>query len=70
MIVGVDEADMAAGKISIGAPVALAMLGATVGDEVVVRTPARGREIIEITKVQYKASSAKQMRQHADKDAA
>ena len=36
-IVGVDEADMAAGKISIGSPVALALLRAKRGDQVVVR---------------------------------
>src|ERR1700685_1917918 len=47
-IVGIDEADMAVGKISIASPVALALLRAQVGDEVGVRTP-RGGEIVEIT---------------------
>src|SRR4051794_19967321 len=42
-IVGVEEADMAAGKISVASPVALALLRARVGDEVSVRTP-RGME--------------------------
>jgi transcription elongation factor GreB len=51
-VVGVDEADMAAGKISIGSPVALALLGAKVGDEVRVRTP-RGPELIEVTAIRY-----------------
>jgi transcription elongation factor GreB len=51
-IVGVDEADMAAGKISIGSPVALAMLRAKRGDEVVVRTP-RGPEVLEILEIVY-----------------
>ena len=51
-VVGVDEADMAAGKISIGSPVALALLGARVGDEVRVRTP-RGPEMIEVTAIRY-----------------
>ncbi len=51
-VVGVDEADMAAGKISIGSPVALALLGARVGDEVRVRTP-RGPELIEVTAIRY-----------------
>ncbi|HET6308830.1 MAG TPA: transcription elongation factor GreB [Rhodopila sp.] len=51
-IVGVDEADMAAGKISIGSPVALSLLGARRGDEVTVRTP-RGPEVLEIIKIRY-----------------
>jgi transcription elongation factor GreB len=55
-IVGVDEADMAAGKISIGSPVALALLRARRGDEVSVRTP-RGPEMLEITGIEYPAHS-------------
>jgi transcription elongation factor GreB len=51
-IVGVDEADMAAGKISIGSPVALALLRARCGDEVTVRTP-RGPEVLEIVGIRY-----------------
>jgi transcription elongation factor GreB len=51
-IVGVDEADMAAGKISIGSPVALALLRARQGEEVTVRTP-RGREVLEIIDIRY-----------------
>ncbi len=51
-IVGVDEADMAAGKISIGSPVALALLRARRGDEVTVRTP-RGPEVLEIVRIDY-----------------
>jgi transcription elongation factor GreB len=51
-IVGVDEADMAAGKISIGSPVALSLLGARRGDEVTVRTP-RGPEVLEIIEIRY-----------------
>jgi transcription elongation factor GreB len=51
-IVGVDEADMAAGKISIASPVALALLRSEVGDEVVVRTP-RGPESLEILAIDY-----------------
>ncbi len=51
-IVGVDEAGMAEGKISIGSPVALALLGARVGDEVRVRTP-HGPEGIEVTSICY-----------------
>jgi transcription elongation factor GreB len=51
-IVGVDEADMAANKVSVGSPVALAMLRARRGDEVTIRTP-RGPEVIEIVEVSY-----------------
>ncbi|WP_424137952.1 transcription elongation factor GreB [Roseomonas chloroacetimidivorans] len=51
-LVGVDEANMAAGKISIGSPMALAMLKARVGDEVTVRTPA-GPSSIEIIDIRY-----------------
>jgi transcription elongation factor GreB len=51
-IVGVDEADMTAGKISIASPVALALLRARVGDEVTVRTP-RGPELVEVLSIKY-----------------
>lgn len=53
-IVGVDEADMGAGKISIGSPVALALLRARRGDEVTVRTP-RGPKVLEIVAIRYPA---------------
>ena len=56
-LVGVDEADMAAGKISIGSPVALAMLRARRGDEVSVRTP-RGPEMLEILEIAYPTRDA------------
>jgi transcription elongation factor GreB len=55
-IVGVDEADMGAGKISIGSPVALALLRARRGDEVTVRTP-RGPEVLEIVDIRYPGRS-------------
>src|SRR3954470_10932674 len=51
-IVGVDEADMEAGKISIGSPVALALLKARQGDEVRVRTP-RGFDVLEVLEISY-----------------
>jgi transcription elongation factor GreB len=51
-IVGVDEADMAAGKISIGSPVALALLKARRGDEVRVRTPG-GSDMLEVIDIRY-----------------
>ena len=53
-IVGVEEADMASGKISVASPVALALLRARVGDEVAVRTP-RGIEMVEILAIEYPA---------------
>lgn len=55
-IVGIDEADMAAGTISIGSPVALALLRARIGDEVVVRTP-RGPETLEVLAIAYHATA-------------
>jgi transcription elongation factor GreB len=51
-IVGVDEADLAEGKISIASPVALALLRARHGDEVTVRTP-RGPEVLEVVGIAY-----------------
>jgi transcription elongation factor GreB len=51
-IVGVDEADLAEGKISVGSPVARALLKARSGDEVRVSTP-RGEEIIEVVAIRY-----------------
>lgn len=39
-IVGEDEADVAAGKISVVSPIARALMGKHEGDEVVVRAPA------------------------------
>jgi transcription elongation factor GreB len=51
-IVGVDEADMAAGTISIASPIALALLRAGVGDEVTVRTP-RGPEVLTVLAIRY-----------------
>lgn len=49
-IVGPDEADARAGKISIHSPVAKSLLGKSVGDVVTVRTPAKTveYEILEI----------------------
>jgi len=39
-IVGEDEADVKAGKISVGSPIARAIMGKEVGDEVVVKAPS------------------------------
>ena len=46
-IVGVDEANPARGDVAFTSPMARALLGHEVGDEVVVRTP-RGNETVEI----------------------
>lgn len=54
-IVGVDEADAEAGRISWVAPVARALLGAKVGDTRRLRTPA-GAEEIEIVDIHYPAA--------------
>ena len=43
-IVGPDEADVSAGKISMTSPVARGLLGKSVGDDVAVRTPKGGSE--------------------------
>ena len=53
-IVGVDEADMAFGKISLTSPLSVALIKAKArrGDEVSVFTP-RGVEIVEVLSVRY-----------------
>jgi transcription elongation factor GreB len=58
-IVGVDEADMRMGKISLTAPIATALIKARArrGDEVAVHTP-RGVEIIEVLSVSYPRPAA------------
>ena len=54
-IVGVDEADVGAGRIAFVAPIARALLGHRIGETVVVRTP-RGEEELEIVAVSSGAS--------------
>ena len=51
-IVGVDEASVADGTVSIGSPVALALLGREVGDAVTLRTP-RGPDSLEVLAIRY-----------------
>ena len=51
-LVGVDEADIALGKISWLSPVATSLMKARVGDVVDLRTPA-GREPVEILAIRY-----------------
>jgi transcription elongation factor GreB len=55
-IVGVDEADFEHGLVSWISPVARALLKASEGDAVEVRTPA-GREPIEVIAIRYDAAS-------------
>ncbi len=51
-IVGDDEADVKTGKISYQSPIARALIGKEIGDEVVVRTPS-GEVEYEIDDVQH-----------------
>lgn len=53
-IVGEDESDASIGKISLSAPIARAMLGKRVGEEVVVVLPKGNREF-EVVHVEYRA---------------
>jgi transcription elongation factor GreA len=51
-IVGEDEADIKVGLLSIGSPIARALIGKQEGDEVEVTTPS-GRRAYEISSVEY-----------------
>ena len=51
-IVGEHEADIKRSRISIGAPVARALIGKEVGDNVTVTTP-KGKREYEVTKVEW-----------------
>jgi transcription elongation factor GreA len=51
-IVGEDEADIKNGLLSIGSPIARALIGKREGDEVEVSTPS-GKRAYEITAVEY-----------------
>lgn len=51
-IVGEDEADASSGRISVSSPVARAMLGKRVDDEVVVRVP-KGTRQFEVLEIRY-----------------
>jgi transcription elongation factor GreB len=51
-IVGVDEADLAEGKISWVSPIARALMKASVGDVVELRTPG-GRDALEVLSIRY-----------------
>lgn len=49
---GEDEADVKAGKISVGSPIARAIMGKEEGDEVVVNAPSGDIEY-EISKIEH-----------------
>jgi len=51
-LVGEDEADATAGRISWAAPIARALIGAKVGDERIVRLPA-GEKSYEVMSIRY-----------------
>jgi transcription elongation factor GreA len=51
-IVGDDEADIDRGSVSISSPIARALIGREVGDEVTIRTPG-GSRVVEIIEVEF-----------------
>ena len=51
-IVGEDEADIKAGRISVNSPIARGLIGKMQGDSVTIRTPA-GEKQLEIVEVRY-----------------
>jgi transcription elongation factor GreA len=51
-IVGEHEADIKKGRISIGAPVARALIGKEIGDLVTVQSP-KGKREFEVTEVEW-----------------
>jgi transcription elongation factor GreB len=53
-VVGPDEFDVEAGKISVDSPVGRALLGREEGDEVAVRRP-RGNAVYTILEVRYRS---------------
>ena len=52
-IVGEEEADISLGKISVGSPIARAMIGKSVDDEIEVLKPDGNKKFYEIAKVEY-----------------
>lgn len=52
-IVGADEADINAGTISVSAPLARALIGKSIGDEVVIHLPA-GKRRYEIAQIDFR----------------
>ncbi|WP_417348150.1 transcription elongation factor GreB [Ferrimonas sp.] len=54
-LVGPDEFNVSEGKVSIDSPLARALLGKEVDDEVIVRTP-EGEQVYYINEIRYKAA--------------
>lgn len=52
-IVGMDEADIKKGLLSIGSPLARALIGKTVGDTCDITTPGKGHKSYEVLGVKY-----------------
>jgi transcription elongation factor GreA len=52
-IVGADEADVNAGTISVSAPLARALIGKSIGDEVIINLPA-GKRRYEIAEIDFR----------------
>lgn len=52
-IVGIDEADIKKGLLSISSPLARALIGKSLGDSCEVTTPGNGHKSYEILKVSY-----------------
>jgi transcription elongation factor GreA len=52
-IVGIDEADIKKGLLSIGSPLARALIGKSVGDTCDITTPGKGHKSYEIVEVKY-----------------
>lgn len=52
-IVGADEADINSGTISVSAPLARALIGKSIGDEVVINLPA-GKRRYEIAEIDFR----------------
>jgi len=52
-IVGADEADINSGTISVSAPLARALIGKSIGDEVVIHLPA-GKRRYEIAEIDFR----------------
>jgi transcription elongation factor GreA len=52
-IVGADEADINSGTISVSAPLARALIGKSIGDEVIINLPA-GKRRYEIAEIAFR----------------
>ena len=52
-IVGIDEADIKKGLLSIGSPLARALIGKSIGDVCDIATPGKGHKSYEIVEVSY-----------------